>query len=106
MFPDAELKIFLTASVQERARRRLQDLQDEDQGTVSLEQLEADIQLRDQRDSTRTLAPLRQAADAIEINTDGLTIPEVTDKIISLYHQKALSLQDSEGESPRISIGG
>ncbi|MEQ8465463.1 bifunctional pantoate--beta-alanine ligase/(d)CMP kinase [Coleofasciculus sp. E1-EBD-02] len=91
VFPDAELKIFLTASVQERARRRLQDLQDEDQGTVSLEQLEADIQLRDQRDSTRTLAPLRQAADAIEINTDGLTIPEVTDRIISAYHKKALS---------------
>ncbi|MEQ9668813.1 bifunctional pantoate--beta-alanine ligase/(d)CMP kinase [Coleofasciculus sp. G2-EDA-02] len=92
VFPDAELKIFLTASVQERARRRQQDLKNQDQGTVSLEQLEADIQLRDQRDSTRALAPLCQAADAIEINTDGLTIPEVTARIISLYHKKALSL--------------
>lgn len=88
VFPDAELKIFLTASVQERARRRQQDLKDRQLGIVSLEQLERDIQERDLRDSTRALAPLRKAADAIEINTDGLTIPEVTEQIVNLYHQR------------------
>jgi pantoate ligase/cytidylate kinase len=88
VFPDAELKIFLTASVQERARRRHQDLKDQKQDEVSLEQLERDIQQRDIRDSTRVLAPLRKAADAIELNTDGLSIAQVTERIVSLYHQK------------------
>lgn len=85
VFPDAELKIFLTASVQERARRRQQDLKDQELPIVSLEQLERDIQKRDIRDSTRALAPLRKAADAIEIVTDGLSIAEVTEHIASLY---------------------
>jgi pantoate ligase/cytidylate kinase len=88
VFPDAELKIFLTASVQERARRRQQDLKDQQQNDVSLEQLEQDIQRRDVRDSTRALAPLRKAPDAIEITTDGLSIAEVTEQIVSLYHQQ------------------
>ncbi|HEY9633647.1 MAG TPA: bifunctional pantoate--beta-alanine ligase/(d)CMP kinase [Coleofasciculaceae cyanobacterium] len=87
VFPDAELKIFLTASVQERARRRQQDLKAQELKSVSLEQLERDIQERDLRDSTRALAPLRKAADAIEIETDGLSITEVTERIVSLYGQ-------------------
>ncbi len=91
VFPDAELKIFLTASVQERARRRQQDLKDQNYPDVSLEQLERDIQQRDLRDSTRALAPLRKAADAIEISTDGLNIAEVTERIVSLYHQKVFA---------------
>ncbi len=88
VFPDAELKIFLTASVQERARRRQQDLKDHELQSVSLEQLERDIQQRDVRDSTRAVAPLRKAADAIEIKTDNLSIAEVTERIVSLYHQR------------------
>jgi pantoate ligase/cytidylate kinase len=88
VFPDAELKIFLTASVQERARRRQQDLIDQKQGIVSLEQLERDIQQRDFRDSNRAVAPLRKAVDAIEIKTDGLSIAEVTERIVSLYHDR------------------
>jgi pantoate ligase/cytidylate kinase len=88
VFPDAELKIFLTASVQERARRRQQDLKNQKLPQVSLEQLEREIQQRDIYDSTRDLAPLRQAADAIEIVTDGLDIPEVTERIVSLYYQR------------------
>jgi pantoate ligase/cytidylate kinase len=85
VFPDAELKIFLTASVQERARRRQQDLKDQELPIVSLEQLEQDIQQRDIRDSTRALAPLRKATDAIEVVTDGLSITDVTERIVSLY---------------------
>jgi pantoate ligase/cytidylate kinase len=88
VFPDAELKIFLTASVQERARRRQQDLKDQNLPLVSLEKLERDIQQRDIRDSTRALAPLCKAADAIEIVTDGLSIAEVTERIVCLYHQR------------------
>lgn len=88
VFPDAELKIFLTASVQERARRRQQDLKNQNLPSISLEQLEQDIEQRDLRDSTRALAPLRKAADAIEISTDGLTAAQVTERIISLYHQQ------------------
>ena len=83
VFPDAELKIFLTASVKERARRRLEDLKKEGIGEISLAQLEQDIQQRDYQDSHRKIAPLTQAVDAIKVNTDGLTIEEVTDKIVS-----------------------
>jgi pantoate ligase/cytidylate kinase len=88
VFPDAELKIFLTASAQERARRRQKDLKDQNLPNVSLEQLERDIQERDRRDSTRAIAPLRKAEDAIEIITDGLSAAQVTERIINLYHQQ------------------
>ncbi len=85
VFPEAELKIFLTASVSERARRRLRDLIAQGRQNIRLEQLEKDIQTRDDFDSHRTLAPLKKAFDAIEVNTDGLSIEEVTAKIVSLY---------------------
>ncbi len=88
MFPDAELKIFLTASVQERARRRLLELKETDRANISLAQLEQDIALRDEKDSTREVAPLRKAADAVEIQTDNLTVAEVIDRIVGLYKQR------------------
>lgn len=81
VFPDAELKIFLTASVQERARRRQQDLG----SPIALEELEQSIRERDRLDSTRPVSPLRKAEDAIEIQTDNLSIDEVKAKIICLY---------------------
>ncbi|OLP16623.1 cytidylate kinase [Leptolyngbya sp. 'hensonii'] len=88
VFPDAEIKIFLTASVLERARRRQQDLKNQGKGEISLEELEHAILERDRKDSTRALAPLRQAEDAIEILTDGLTVAEVVDRIVRLYQEK------------------
>ncbi|NES20738.1 MAG: bifunctional pantoate--beta-alanine ligase/(d)CMP kinase [Symploca sp. SIO3E6] len=88
VFPDAELKIFLTASVQERARRRQQDLEQQGFKDINLAEIERDIQQRDLKDSTRAFSPLRKAADAIEINTDGLNIAQVTEKIVSIYHQQ------------------
>lgn len=88
VFPDAELKIFLTASVHERAERRQQDLKNQGLKEISLEQLEQTIIDRDAFDSTRALAPLRQAVDAHTIQTDSLSIAEVTDRIVSLYNQK------------------
>ena len=87
VFPDAELKIFLTASVAERARRRWQDLQNQGQENIDLKQLERDIQQRDEQDSNRAIAPLKQADDAIELVTDHLAIDEVVEKIAELYHQ-------------------
>ncbi|MEG4520969.1 MULTISPECIES: bifunctional pantoate--beta-alanine ligase/(d)CMP kinase [unclassified Microcoleus] len=88
VFPDAELKIFLTASVQERSRRRLLELKDTDRANISLAQLEQDIALRDEKDSTRAVAPLRKAADAVEIQTDNLTVAEVIDLIVGLYKER------------------
>ena len=88
MFPDAELKIFLTASVQERSRRRLLKLKETDRANISLAQLEQDIALRDEKDSTREVAPLRKAPDAVEIQTDNLTVAEVLDRIVGLYKQR------------------
>lgn len=87
VFPDAELKIFLTASVHERARRRQQDFQDQGQD-VNLAQLEQEISERDWKDSSRDVAPLQKAADAIEIQTDGLTSAEVAAEIINCYHER------------------
>lgn len=87
VFPDAELKIFLTATAKERARRRLQDFQVQGQDKVDLQQLEQDIQQRDEQDSNRAIAPLKQADDAIELITDNLNIEEVIEKINQLYQQ-------------------
>ncbi len=88
VFPDAEVKIFLTASVQERARRRLEDFKQQDQPEISLEQLEKNIAERDWKDSTRKVSPLKKASDAIELITDGLSITEVTEKIVDYYQQR------------------
>jgi pantoate ligase / CMP/dCMP kinase len=88
VFRDAELKIFLTASVKERSRRRFLELQNSGHTDISLEQLEQDIALRDEKDSTREVAPLRKATDAVEIETDGMTITEVIDRIVGLLIQR------------------
>jgi len=90
VFPDAELKIFLTASVQERGRRRQQDLKDQGKPEISLDDLEQTIYERDRKDSTRALSPLRQAEDAIEIQSDRLSITQVVEQIVNLYHSKLL----------------
>ncbi|MBE9181213.1 bifunctional pantoate--beta-alanine ligase/(d)CMP kinase [Oculatella sp. LEGE 06141] len=88
VFPDAELKIFLTASVQERARRRQIDLKNQGQAEVDLGELERLIDERDRKDSTRQVSPLQKAPDAIEINTDRLSIAEVTATIVGLYQER------------------
>jgi pantoate ligase/cytidylate kinase len=90
VFPDADLKIFLTASVRERAKRRFYDFQERGIA-IDLEKLEKDIEIRDAKDSSRAIAPLTKAVDAIEINTDELSIEEVIQKIISLYDRNKRS---------------
>jgi pantoate ligase / CMP/dCMP kinase len=87
VFPNAELKIFLTATAAERARRRLPDLQAQGINDLDLQQLEQDIQRRDEQDSNRAIAPLKKADEAIELITDNLSIDEVISTIIDLYQQ-------------------
>lgn len=80
VLPDAELKIFMTASVEERAKRRF--IEDKSRGiTTSLERLMSEISDRDRADSERIESPLRQAEDAILIDTTSMTIEEVAEKI-------------------------
>jgi pantoate ligase / CMP/dCMP kinase len=88
IFPEAGLKIFLTASVEERARRRYEELQASGTAEITYEQLVQDIAERDRKDSQRETAPLRKAADAVEILTDGFSVSEVTDKIVHLYKER------------------
>jgi pantoate ligase/cytidylate kinase len=88
VFPDAQVKIFLTATVAERARRRLEDLKNQGQADVNLLELEKMIADRDHLDSTRSIAPLQKAADAVEIVTDGMSIKEVVAQIVELYRTK------------------
>jgi pantoate ligase / CMP/dCMP kinase len=92
VFPQAGLKIFLTASIEERARRRYQELQETGKAKITYEQLVADIAERDRKDSQRAVAPLRKAEDAVEILTDGLSVDDVVEKIVSLYRERCAEL--------------
>jgi pantoate ligase / CMP/dCMP kinase len=89
VFPEANLKIFLTATPTERARRRQQDLTNQGFSAPSLDDLEAQIVERDWLDSSRAIAPLAKAADALEVATDGLTIAEVVEQIVQLYETQS-----------------
>ena len=89
VFPEAELKIFLTATAAERAARRYKQLKDKDSG-VSLAALSREIAERDQRDSTRSVAPLRPAPDAHVIDSTGLTIEEVVERVLALGRSRSL----------------
>jgi cytidylate kinase len=83
VFSDAEVKIYLDASPEERARRRRGDLERQGLDTP-LEHVLRDIRERDQRDSSRADSPLRLAPGATHLNTDGLTIERVIDRIAAL----------------------
>ncbi len=83
VFPDAELKVFLTASVEARAHRRVEDLArrgiDED-----VEKVLAEIRERDERDSTRAVAPLRPADDAVRVDSSNMSLEEVVSHLVDL----------------------
>jgi cytidylate kinase len=82
VFPAADLKIFLTASPEERALRRYKQLKDKG-SDVSLAALSREITERDRRDSTRAVAPLKPAPDAEVIDSTGLTIEQVVERVMS-----------------------
>jgi cytidylate kinase len=77
IFPDADVKFFLTASVEERAKRRLAELEARGADAPSFEEVKRQIVERDQNDSSRAIAPLKKAPDAIELDTSDLTLDEV-----------------------------
>ena len=86
--PDAEVKIFLTASLEERAKRKWLELQQKGI-SVSYEEVLQEVKERDERDKTRAIAPLRKAPDAVEIDTTGMTPEEVAEKIVELARKRA-----------------
>jgi CMP/dCMP kinase len=89
VFPEANLKIFLTASPDERALRRYKQLKDKG-SDVSLPALSREITERDLRDSTRAVSPLKPAPDAEVIDSTSLTIEQVIDRVTALGRQRAL----------------
>ena len=101
VLPDAELKIYLDASPEERARRRYKQLAQQGRPQDYEELLEA-MRRRDDFDSRRSVAPLRPASDAIVIDTDNMGIEQVVDQVLCLV-DSALA---SEGESRESARGG
>jgi cytidylate kinase len=94
--PEAGVKIYLDASVAERARRRARDLRA--QGIeVSYVEVEADLQARDAYDSSREHSPLVRSDDAIHVDTDNMTIPEVVDRLEMLVHERWRQLGIEQG---------
>ena len=87
VFPDAELKIFLTASPEERAKRRYKQLKAKGIG-VTLQRLSADISERDARDQGRAASPLKPAADAIVIDSTNFDVSEVCQQVVLLVRER------------------
>jgi CMP/dCMP kinase len=94
VFAQAELKLFLTADIQVRAYRRQQELLERDE-LVDLEDIIANLQKRDHLDSTRKESPLKQAADAIPLDTSHITIDEEVDEVVRLALNKILQKPSS-----------
>jgi cytidylate kinase len=87
VFPAASLKIFLTASPEERARRRYNQLKDKGLG-ANLAALSLEIAQRDRRDASRPIAPLRPAADAVIIDSTSMSIDAVVARVLELAQQR------------------
>ncbi|MBP3712069.1 MAG: (d)CMP kinase [Bacteroidaceae bacterium] len=88
VFPDAELKVFVTASTDVRAQRRYDELTAKGE-TCSLEEIRANVIERDRIDSTRAISPLRQAEDAIVLDNSNMTIPEQKAWLLEQYNRVA-----------------
>lgn len=87
ILPDADVKIYLTASSLTRAKRRYLELQEK--GTVcNLDEIQKDIEERDQRDMNREISPLRQAEDVVLVDSSDLTIQQVVDRILQIFRSK------------------
>ncbi|MCH3922696.1 (d)CMP kinase [Limosilactobacillus sp.] len=87
VLPNAPVKIFMVATAHERARRRYVENKAKGIATASLEDLQKEIELRDQKDSTRKVSPLTQAPDAIRLDTTKLSIDEVVDAISEIIEK-------------------
>jgi cytidylate kinase len=89
IFPEARLKVFLTASLRERARRRLAE-RCQPTDASSLRRACVEMAARDEQDSSRQAAPLRQAADAVALDTDHLTVEQVVQRVVDLARARCL----------------
>lgn len=89
VLPDADLKVFLTASAEERANRRFKEMTD---SSITYEQVLEDIKQRDYNDMYRDIAPLKQAEDAVLLDTTGMTIEEVKQKLKALIDETEKSI--------------
>jgi cytidylate kinase len=87
VFPDAEVKFYLDADIEVRAARRFAELKAKGQA-VKLDEVEADLRARDRRDSTREIAPLACAEDAIVVNSTHLSVAQVVERLISEIHKR------------------
>lgn len=88
VLPNADVKLFLTASIEERARRRWQELTEKGID-VSLQDIANDITCRDKQDCEREIAPLKKTEDAILIDTTGITIQGTVQKILDICRERA-----------------
>lgn len=89
VFPDAEMKFFLDADPKLRAKRRFEELQAKDGNSICLQDVEKDMQLRDKNDSSRFVAPLKPAEDAVRIDSTQLTIEQVVAAMLDHITAKA-----------------
>jgi CMP/dCMP kinase len=88
VFPDAEVKFFLTARPEVRARRRYDELAAKGARTT-LEETLADVLRRDAQDTTRAVAPLRQAVNAVLLDNSDITVDETVARMVGLVHERA-----------------
>lgn len=88
IFPNAKLKVFLTASAEERAQRRLEELKIRGEEDIEYQTLLNDIKERDHQDTTRKIAPLKKAVDAIELDTSGKSVETIVQTIIQAWQNK------------------
>lgn len=89
VFPSADVKIYLDASPEERARRRATDAAHTGGRQVDVAHVAEDLAARDKSDATRSVAPLAQAADAVYIDTTGMPVADVVARVLALVHEKA-----------------
>ena len=94
VFPDAELKVFLIASPEVRALRRMKEREEKGVNTSTLEETIKEINTRDFKDSTRAISPLKKAEDAIEVDTSNMTIDAVVEEIIRLVTERGFKMED------------
>ncbi len=95
VFPNADVKIYLDATAEERARRRV--LQNKEKGIESsYEEVLNEIKDRDERDSTRKIAPLKKAEDAIYLDSTNLNIEQVVEKIIKIINEKRVNIKNNK----------
>lgn len=91
IFPNAILKVFLTASPEERAHRRLSELQERGQKDLNYDLILKDIIERDYEDMNREIAPLKKADDGIELDSTGKSIPQIVDEVVALWNERKVN---------------